>query len=110
MDVFKTQAELDPFLKGQRTVVLFHASWCPFCRRFRPAFQDLAAQAQGLAAAEVLLDDERNPLWAEHRINVVPTVVVFDDGKPVHRLDGFAGVGLTEEDLRQGFRAVGALS
>jgi thioredoxin 1 len=83
-----------------RTIVLLHASWCPFCRRFKKAFDRVVAEQSAFTPVEVLLDDERNPLWARHGIEVVPTLLVFEQGRLVRRCDGGLGVGLTEADLR----------
>jgi len=91
---------LGSFLHGRKAVVLFHASWCGFCRRFRPVFAAVAGAAQGWEAAELALEEEDDPLWDTHDVEVVPTVLAFADGRPVGRLDGRPGVGLSEVELR----------
>lgn len=83
-------------------MVLFHATWCPYCRAFNPTFDRLAEQSAYLAAGEYLLDDYDDPFWARFRIDVVPSVLFFSQGKLVRRLDGRAGEGLTEADLERG--------
>ena len=100
MQTLADAAALRAFLPGRRAAVLFHATWCPFCRRFQPAFAELAGNAPGWEAAELLLDDEDDPLWEELGIDVVPTVLAWDDGRPAGRLDGQAGIGIREADLR----------
>ena len=94
------QKALAAAVAGKKAVVLFHATWCPFCRAFLPVFEK-AMRAGKHEAVEAVLDDEENPLWAEHGINLVPTVLFFDKGKVVRRLDGKPGAGLTEADLEQ---------
>jgi len=42
------------------------------------------------------LSDDDNPLWDTFSIEVVPTIIVFRDGKPEFRRDGFFGRGLSE--------------
>jgi thiol-disulfide isomerase/thioredoxin len=77
----------------------FLASWCPFCRAFRPKFERFSAGPEvHLAVADV--SEEENPLWDSLRVEVVPTLVVFRDGRPTWRRDGRAGEGLDERDLR----------
>ena len=83
---------------GKERIVLFYASWCPFCRAFKPIFEDYEKQ-NGLSFLEADISDENDPLWDEYGINVIPTVLAVKDGKAVRRLDGRAGVGLTKEDL-----------
>lgn len=80
------------------TVVMFWAGWCPFCRRFRPAFDATAAKSDGRFAV-VRLDDEANPLWDTYRVDVVPSLAYFRGGALVARKDGTLGRGLSEPDL-----------
>src|SRR5439155_1968508 len=62
------------------TVVMFWATWCPFCRLFKQEFEKLAASRAGRFAA-VYLDDEDNPLWEDYAVEVVPTLALFRGGK-----------------------------
>ena len=101
MQTLTDPAELDPALKGKSAMVLFHSSWCPFCRRFKPTFDALAADQRTWEPIEVMLEEDENPLWNRFRIEVVPTVLFFKDGEMVSRVDGRAGVGLRESDLRK---------
>jgi len=79
-------------------VVMFWAEWCPFCRRFRPAFDAAAAAAEGQFAV-VRLDDEDNPLWDTYGVEVVPSLAFFRGGAIAARKDGRLGRGLTEAEL-----------
>ncbi len=78
---------------SEPTVVMFWATWCPFCRRFKREFDQLASSRPWRFAA-VYLDDEDNPLWDDYAVNVVPTLALFRDGKVVDRLDGILGYGI----------------
>src|SRR5256886_15187735 len=64
------------------TVVMFWATWCPFCRRFKQEFEKLAASRPWHFAA-VYLDDEENPLWEDYAVEDVPTPALFRGGKRV---------------------------
>ncbi len=75
------------------TVALFWATWCPFCRKYRPEFEKLAAQWPWRFAS-VYLDDQSNPLWDDYAVEVVPTLALFRDGQLVERQDGILGYGL----------------
>ncbi len=77
----------------QPTVALFWATWCPFCRRFKPEFDKLAA-SKPWRFVSVFLDDEDNPLWDEYAVDVVPTLALFHRGRLVDRADGVLGYGL----------------
>lgn len=75
------------------TFVLFWATWCPFCRRFKPEFDRLASGLP-IRTATVYLDDESNPLWDDYDVRVVPTIALFRNGELVDREDGILGYGL----------------
>lgn len=91
---FRREVEGSP----EPTVVLFTTSWCPFCRRFGPRFVEAAADAD-VRCVMAYIDDGDNPLWDEFDVEVVPTLVLFDRGKPVFRRDGVLGQGLGQRDL-----------
>ena len=75
------------------TVVLFWATWCPFCRRFASEFERLSDRVRA-RFARVYLDDESNPLWEDYDVGVVPTIALFRGGKLVDREEGTLGYGL----------------
>lgn len=69
-------------LPSGRIAVLFTADWCGYCRRFAPHF----AKVPGGLVVDISDDDD--PLWDDLHIRVVPTVIVFEDAKPVARWAG----------------------
>ena len=66
---------------GKAILVDFWAPWCSYCRRIGPAYDKVAAQyAENLDVVKVNIDDE--PLLANlERIEVIPTLVLYKDGK-----------------------------
>jgi thioredoxin 1 len=80
-------------------LALFHARWCPFCRSFMPVFHRNSREA-GPKFVEVDISDYDNPLWEQYAVEVIPTLILFRDGRPVARADGIAGRGLKEDHLR----------
>ena len=109
MQTVTQEAELLSAVKGKKAVVHVHATWCPFCRRFKPAFDQAAAQVKGWDGLECIIDDESNPIWEHYRIQAVPTVLFFEDGKVTRRLDARLGIGLTEKDLKTALKNAAAL-
>jgi thioredoxin 1 len=85
--------------KSKRVLALFYASWCPFCRRFLPAFDKNYSKYGFNLTLRVKVDDDDNPLWEEYSIEAVPTVILFEEGKVCRRLDGIFGYGLSEKQL-----------
>ena len=62
-------------------LVDFWAPWCVHCRRLDPVFQEIAGDYAGrLQAGQVNIDDLPQ-LAAEYHVNVIPTLVLFRDGR-----------------------------
>ncbi len=85
--------------KTEKVLVLFYASWCPYCMRFVPVFDEKIRDFNNGNVIHVLLDDYDNPLWDDYEIDAVPTVLFFENGIVSKRLDGRFGAGLKEEQL-----------
>jgi thiol-disulfide isomerase/thioredoxin len=95
-----SKEDLDKMLVDNETLlVLFYASWCPFCRRFVPVFDCKTASFNGAQVIHVVIDDYDNQLWDDYEIDAVPTIIFFEKGKVTKRLDGRFGVGLNEKQL-----------
>ena len=92
--------ELNTLLeKNEKVLVLFYASWCPFCVNFVPMFDKKIVNYNVGKVIHVLLDDYDNQLWDDYDVEAVPTVIFFEKGKVSKRLDGRSGRGLNENQL-----------
>jgi CDGSH-type Zn-finger protein len=81
----------------KRAFVLFYASWCSFCRAFLPIY-DRYFEKQPETFLRVMIDD-REELMDRYSVEIVPTVIFFENGRIKRRCDGEAGVGLSEKHL-----------
>ena len=115
-DVRKILTELGPkefngrtLKRGGTLAAVFLASWCPFCRRFKPAFE-AAANTNDISWATVDLSDDENELWDVFDIQIVPTVLVFKDGNAVWRKDGEPGRGLSDDVINETVSKVRSLA
>ena len=89
LEEFRTQV-----LESKEPVIaLFWATWCPFCRRFKPDF-DRIAEGKPWQFVSVHLEDESNPLWDDYSVEVIPTMALFQGGALVDREDGVLGYGI----------------
>ncbi len=83
----------------KKTMVIFYASWCPFCRRFLSELERILPDV-GVPTALTDISDMEDPLWNAFSIDVVPTAILFQNHKPVARLDGVSGVGLRSSEFK----------
>ncbi len=85
--MFETEKEpelREKIAKG-KSLVLFYASWCPDCSRFLPAFESLPSKTR-LPLCKARIDGDENPMWEDFKIERVPTVVLFENGKEEGRV------------------------
>ena len=93
----KESEELDKLLSsGQKTVAMFYADWCPFCKRFKPVFESVKSKYKKI---QLKLNEDENPMWDKFAISAVPTVIAFEGNKIVARKDARMGIGLEKSDI-----------
>ncbi len=98
--MLKSVGDLSQILKSPSPVLaVFYADWCPFCVSFLSEFERV--KSEEFETAEVDLSDWDNPLWEEYKIEVVPTLVAFENGAEIARRDGRRGVGLNSRDIEE---------
>ncbi|MFQ6106736.1 MAG: thioredoxin family protein [Thermoplasmata archaeon] len=102
--VDKDRAEAE-IRTSEKIIALFFADYCPYCRAFRPLFQNVASSSDG-DFAEIDITDDDSPFWDEFGISIVPTIIAFSDGGIIARRDGKAHVGLDISDLEGILREV----
>ena len=74
--------------RDQPVIVDFWATWCGPCKTLDPALERAVLAAKG-AVKLVKIDIDKNPVFAgQLRVQSIPTVYAFVDGRPV---DGFMG-------------------
>lgn len=76
-DNFKTNV-----LEGEKpALVEFSAPWCTYCRRIGPAMKKIAEQyADTMVIGEINIDEQES-LAEEYKVEVIPTLMIFKDGK-----------------------------
>ena len=81
----------------KKSLVLFYATWCPYCTNFKPTFN--SAKTQSANKFVSIIDEDENPFWDRFNIQAVPTIIVFENGKIISRKDARKHVGLTKSDM-----------
>jgi thioredoxin 1 len=87
--------------RADRVVVLYYADWCPFSRIFLPAFEAAEPEAS-VPFARANLHHPLDPRWDDQGVKAVPTLVYYEKGEELERVDGVRGHGLDQHDL-EGF-------
>lgn len=93
--------EIDSVISSPNSLLFFYADWCPFCKSFKPKFEDSAEKLKNkkIVVGSVKLNEDENPLWDRFNIQAVPTLIAFSNNSIKDRRDAKMGVGLTSKDL-----------
>ena len=89
---------------GQPVLVEYWAPWCVYCRRIAPVLEKVENQfANTMVMGQVNIDDV--PLLAhQEQIEVIPTFVLYKDGKAVSSIVAPESRAAIEEFLREGLK------
>lgn len=69
-------------------LVDFWAPWCGPCQMVGPIIAEVADEYEGRAKICKVNVDEEGALAAQNAVVSIPTVILFNDGKPVERIVG----------------------
>jgi thioredoxin-like negative regulator of GroEL len=90
--------ELEEAIESRdKLMVLVYASWCPYSQAFLRIYLDHASKGDPCYARIVV--DGGDPVVEKYAITVFPTVLFFEKGALVRRLDGVYHVGLSRAQL-----------
>lgn len=69
-------------------LVDFTATWCAPCREVDPIVDELAAEMSGKAKVVKLDIDDSPEIYRQLRVNGIPTVIFFNEGREEDRISG----------------------
>jgi thioredoxin 1 len=85
----------------QPVLVDFYATWCGPCKAQAPVLEEVARRLEGQARI-IKVDVDKNPAAADrYRVQGVPTLIIFKNGKVLWRQSGLVQANQLEQTLRQ---------
>ena len=79
-------------------LVDFFATWCGPCQMLGPVLERIGTSRAEFDIAKVDIDQAQN-LALKYEVEVVPTMVIFKDGKVVDKIEGFMSESEVVEEM-----------
>ncbi len=87
-------------------IVHFWAPWCGLCRMINPLLTRFQSEWGEQVKLVGINADQNLKLANAYRLKTLPTIILFEGGEVVHRLDGFQG----RDELRRALENIMASS
>ena len=97
-----TDGAFDETINGSDTPVLvdFWAEWCGPCKMIAPVLEEIADDSNGKLKIGKLNIDENLEVARKFEVMSIPTLILFKDGEPQHRIIGARGKGQLLQELQ----------
>lgn len=85
------------------TLVLVHfwAPWCGLCRRITPLLATTQTEWGSAVKLVNVNADDNFRLANQYRLMTLPTLLLFDQGQVVHRIESVNRLSVLQEELNQ---------
>jgi thioredoxin len=97
-------ASFEEMLAGSTTPVLvdFYAPWCGPCQMMAGILNDVKQQMGDRIQVVKINTDNYPAIATQHRVEALPTLVLFKNGQPIDRIEGVLRAEQLVERLRSG--------
>lgn len=85
----ETNFEAEALKSEQPVLVDFFATWCPPCRKLAPIVEEIAEDYAGRVKVAKLNIDEARSVAIKYGVSSIPTLILFKNGEPAHRIVGY---------------------
>ncbi|HBK01611.1 MAG TPA: thioredoxin [Clostridiales bacterium] len=87
-------------LKSEGKVLVdFWATWCAPCRMLAPELESFAFSQDEVKVGKVNVDEESS-LAVKYGVNVIPTMILFENGEELKRRSGYCKQADIEEFVK----------
>lgn len=87
LTITKDNFEKEVLKSDKKVLVDFWASWCGPCRMLSPIIDEVAKEIDKVKIGKVNVDEE-DELAAQFAVMSIPTLILFENGKPVKQIVG----------------------
>ena len=88
VDVTDATFDSDVLKSGKTVVVDFWAEWCGPCKMVAPVLDEIAGENKDKITVAKLDIDVNQKTAQTYQVMSIPTMIVFQDGKPVKQIVG----------------------
>ena len=103
MEKILTKEDLTNAIENHKDELLlldWHASWCGPCRALGQIFNELLP-IEGVAFADIDMDEADEELAVENNIRSIPTVLFYKNGLQIDRFTGMIGRDALENKIEE---------
>ena len=100
-DVTDANFQAEVLDSDQPVLVDFWAEWCGPCKMIAPVLEEMAGDYAGTLRIGKLNVDDAPDTARQFQVMSIPTLILFKDGEPVHRVVGARGKAQLVEELQE---------